>query len=163
LIVAKSDYGDFFEFHRRRQPMSIASELAWQLLPPLTFGSDRVVISGALAPAYDLGGDSFDYGVDADIARIAVFDAMGHGLEPGDQVVFFTDGVIEARSPDGNFFGADRLADLVGRATAGGNLPPETLRRLVHSILDHQAGDLQDDATAVLVEWKGQGKESLEV
>jgi len=32
----------------------------------------------------------------------------------------------------------------------------------VHSILDHQAGDLQDDATAVLVEWKGQGKESLE-
>ena len=63
--------------------MSIASELAWQLLPPLTFGSDRVVISGALAPAYDLGGDSFDYGVDADTARIAVFDAMGHGLEAG--------------------------------------------------------------------------------
>ena len=83
-------------------------------------------------------------------------------LEPGDQVVFFTDGVIEARSPDGTFFGAGRLADLVGRASAGGNAPPETLRRIVHSILDHQAGDLQDDATTVLVEWKGQGKESLE-
>ena len=83
LIVTKGNYGDFFEIHRRRQPMSIASELAWQLLPPLTFGSDRVVISGALAPAYDLGGDSFDYGVDSDTARIAVFDAMGHGLEAG--------------------------------------------------------------------------------
>jgi hypothetical protein len=264
LIVTKSDYGDFFEFHRRREPMSIASELAWQLLPPLTFGCDRVVISGALAPAYDLGGDSFDYGVDAHCARIAVFDAMGHGLEagllvtvavaayrnsrrrllklagtaaavdeairvrfgserfvtavlseldlgsgclrwiraghpaplllrgskvvktlwgdgglplglgdpgeeaeeslePGDHVVFFTDGVTEARAPDGTFFGVDRLADLLSRASAGGNPPPETLRRLVHSILDHQAGDLQDDATAVLVEWKGQGKETLEV
>jgi hypothetical protein len=264
LLVTKSDYGDFFECHRRRQAMSIGSELAWQLLPPLTFGCDRVVISGALAPAYDLGGDSFDYGVDARTARIAVFDAMGHGLEagllatvavaayrnsrrrrlklsetaaavdeairvrfdserfvtavlaeldldtglfcwiraghpaplllrgskvvktlwgntglplglgapgdeaeeslePGDQVVFFTDGVTEARSPDGTFFGTDRLADLLSRASAGGNPAPETLRRLVHSILDHQAGDLQDDATAVLVEWKGQGKESLEL
>jgi hypothetical protein len=264
LLVTKSDYGDFFECHRRRQPMSIGSELAWQLLPPLTFGCDRAVISGALAPAYDLGGDSFDYGVDARTARVAVFDAMGHGLEagllatvavaayrnsrrrrlklsetaaavdeairvrfdserfvtavlseldldtglfcwiraghpaplllrgskvvktlwgesglplglgapgdeaeeslePGDQVVFFTDGVTEARSPDGTFFGTDRLADLLSRASAGGNPPPETLRRLVHSILDHQAGDLQDDATAVLVEWKGQGKESLEL
>ena len=83
LVVTKSDYGDFFEFHRRREPMSIASDLAWQLLPPLTFGCDRAVISGALAPAYDLGGDTFDYGVDAEIARIAVFDAMGHGLEAG--------------------------------------------------------------------------------
>ena len=83
LIVAKANYGDFFEYYRRRQSMSIASELAWQLLPPLTFGSERVVISGALAPAYDLGGDTFDYGVDAECARIAVFDAMGHGLEAG--------------------------------------------------------------------------------
>ena len=262
LVATKGNYGDFFEYHRRLQPMSIASDLAWQLLPPLTYGCERVVISGALAPAYDLGGDTFDYGVDADTARIAVFDAMGHGLEagllatvavaayrnsrrqrlklgetasavdeaivrfgserfvtgvlaeldlasgrfrwiraghpaplllrgskvvktllgdgglplglgnpgdeteeplePGDQVVFFTDGVTEARSPDGTFFGTDRLADLVSRASAGGQPPPETLRRLMHSILDHEAGDLQDDATAVLVEWAGQAKETLE-
>jgi serine phosphatase RsbU (regulator of sigma subunit) len=89
-------------------------------------------------------------------------DEAEESLEPGDQVVFFTDGVIEARSPDGTFFGADRLADMVSRASAGGNALPETLRRLMHSILDHQAGDLQDDATAVLVEWAGQGKETLE-
>ena len=263
LVSTKGNYGDFFEHYRRLQPMSIASELAWQLLPPLTFGCERLVISGALAPVYDLGGDTFDYGVDSDTARIAVFDAMGHGLEagllatvavaayrnsrrqrlklgetaaaideaisirfgperfvtavlaeldlqsgrfcwiraghpaplllrgskvvktlwadggqplglgfpggeteeslePGDQVVFYTDGVTEARSPDGTFFGTDRLADLVSRASAGGQPPPETLRRLMHSILDHEAGDLADDATAVLVEWAGQGKESLE-
>ena len=51
----------------------------------------------------------------------------------------------------------------MSRTSAGGTPPPETLRRLMHSILDHQAGDLQDDATAVLVEWNGQGKETLEV
>ena len=28
------------------------------------------------------------------------------------------------------------------------------LRRLVHGILDHNHGDLQDDATTVLVEWR---------
>ena len=89
-------------------------------------------------------------------------DETQESLEPGDQVVFFTDGVTEARSPDGTFFGADRLADLVSRASAGGQPPPETLRRLMHSILDHQGGDLQDDATAVLVEWAGQGRETLE-
>ena len=60
VVMAKQAYGDFFERVRRRQPMSIAAELAWNLLPPLTFGTDRLVISGVLDPVYDLGGDSFD-------------------------------------------------------------------------------------------------------
>src|SRR2546430_1651980 len=34
LVVTKGVYGDFFELHRRLEPMSIASEPAWQLLPP---------------------------------------------------------------------------------------------------------------------------------
>jgi hypothetical protein len=32
---------------------------------------------------------------------------------------------------------------------------PETLRRLVHSILDYHQGRLQDDATVLLLEWRG--------
>ena len=80
LVMTKHAYGDLFEQVRRRQPMSVAAELAWNLLPPLTFATDRLVISGVLAPVYDLGGDSFDYAVDAHTARISVFDAMGHGL-----------------------------------------------------------------------------------
>jgi serine phosphatase RsbU (regulator of sigma subunit) len=83
LVVAKSAYGDRLEEVRRRQPMSLAAELAWQLLPPLTFGSDRVVISACLTPAYDLGGDAFDYAVDERTAHFAVFDAMGHRLSAG--------------------------------------------------------------------------------
>src|SRR5919199_1227353 len=83
VVMTKQAYGDRFEQVRRRQPMSVAAELAWRLLPPLTFGTDEIVISGVLAPVYKLGGDSFDYSVDAHSARIAIFDAMGHGLEAG--------------------------------------------------------------------------------
>lgn len=258
IVMTKQAYGDLFEQVRRRRPMSVAAELAWRLLPPLTFGTDELVISGVLAPVYELGGDSFDYAVDASTARIAIFDAMGHGLEagllasvamaacrtsrragsdlagtaaaideaiggefgvdrfvtavlaeldlasgclrwsvsghppplllrngrivktllgdvapplgvsgavtvteemlePADQVLFFTDGVVEARSADGEFFGVERLVDMVTRTSAAATPAPETMRRLLHAILDHQDGELQDDATIVVMEWRGPG------
>jgi hypothetical protein len=55
----------------------------------------------------------------------------------------------------GDFFGEPRLVDLLRRETAAGHPPPEALRRLVHAVLDHQAGVLQDDATVVLARWNG--------
>jgi len=76
-------------------------------------------------------------------------------LEPGDLVLFFTDGVIEARSSNGEEFGRERLADLLERAVAGGQTTAETLRRLAHAVLDHQEGVLQDDGTLLLLVWHG--------
>jgi hypothetical protein len=76
-------------------------------------------------------------------------------LEPGDAVLFLTDGVIEARSPDGHFFGKAQLGRLWRDAAQMGELPAEILRRLCHSVLDHQQGRLQDDATLLLVVWIG--------
>jgi len=75
-------------------------------------------------------------------------------LEPGDQILLYTDGVTEARTDDGEFFGRDRLVDFVTRTLADRVPAPETLRRLVHAILDHQHEKLQDDASAVLIEWR---------
>jgi hypothetical protein len=266
IVVTKDAYGDLFTVTRRRRPMSLAGEIAWNLMPPLTFGTERVVISCMLAPAYEVGGDSFDYAVDDTTARMAVFDAMGHGLkagllasvaiaayrrsrrtglglsetvsavdeaivdtfegeqfvtglfleldlssgrltwhiaghpaplllrgtrlvktleaerglplglrnalgstaavgeevlEPGDRVLMYTDGVIEARSDDGTYFGVERLGDLVTREAAAGQPAPETMRKLMHAILDHQAGGLQDDATTVLVEWRAAAPERI--
>jgi serine phosphatase RsbU (regulator of sigma subunit) len=74
-------------------------------------------------------------------------------LEPGDALLLFTDGMVEARSPGGQAFGFDRLADFFGRAAASDQEPAETMRRLVHTVVDHHGGRLQDDATCVLVEW----------
>ena len=76
-------------------------------------------------------------------------------LEPGDAVLFLTDGVIDARSPEGEFFGRDRLAEMWLEAGAGGQPPAETVRRLCHALLDHQQGRLQDDATLLMVVWTG--------
>ncbi|WP_217207026.1 PP2C family protein-serine/threonine phosphatase [Streptomyces sp. AC550_RSS872] len=75
-------------------------------------------------------------------------------LQPGDRVLLYTDGVTESRTRDGGLFGLEHFADYIIRATAAGELAPETLRRLIHSILDAQPGRLRDDATLLLFEWR---------
>lgn len=61
--------------------------------------------------------------------------------------------MTEARNRDGEFFGVDRLAALTGRTFADQRPATETLRRLNQALLAHQHGQLQDDATTVLIEW----------
>jgi serine phosphatase RsbU (regulator of sigma subunit) len=76
-------------------------------------------------------------------------------LERDDVVLLYTDGVVEARTPDGELFGLERLADLLEREAASGQSAEEVLRRLVRAVLEHQAGGLRDDATLLLVQWAG--------
>jgi sigma-B regulation protein RsbU (phosphoserine phosphatase) len=73
-------------------------------------------------------------------------------LEPGDTLLLYTDGVTEARSVDGELFGLDRLRELV-IAELGRGSPAETMRKLVHTIVSYENGELRDDATAALVQW----------
>ncbi|GAB3136639.1 PP2C family protein-serine/threonine phosphatase [Microbispora hainanensis] len=75
-------------------------------------------------------------------------------LEPGDRLLFYTDGIVEAQTPDGERFGLERFADFVIRREFDGVSAPESLRRLIQSILVYQRGRLQDDATVLLVEWR---------
>lgn len=259
LVANKTAYGDVISKRRRTRAMTIAAELRWSMVPPLTFTGGNAAISGVLEPAYEVAGDTFDYAVNAETAHVAIIDAVGHGLEaarianlavvayrhsrrldkglvhkylamdaalaaefgaekfataqlahlelptgelqwlnaghpaplvcrngtwfdlpsdvclpvglaarlggdpalsvttlePGDVVLFFTDGVVESRSPDGEEFGRARLGDHLVRVVGAGQTHAETLRILGHAVLEHQAGVSQDDATLVLLAWSG--------
>jgi phosphoserine phosphatase RsbU/P len=76
-------------------------------------------------------------------------------LEPGDVVLFFTDGVIEGRSGSGDEFGVDRLARTWEQEWASGQPPEEVLRRLVRAVSDYNGGKLRDDATVLQLCWFG--------
>ena len=69
-------------------------------------------------------------------------------LMPGEALVLYTDGITEARSPDGGFFGEDRLRRLLG--SYAGCDAVTFAARIKDDVLDFQEGDLRDDL-AVLV------------
>ncbi|MFI6149952.1 PP2C family protein-serine/threonine phosphatase [Streptomyces sp. NPDC051109] len=81
LLQTKNGYTDLFFRTRRSQPMSVAAEIQWSLLPPLSMVMPRVAVAGVLEPAYAVAGDSFDYALNGDVLHLAMVDAMGHGLD----------------------------------------------------------------------------------
>ena len=69
-------------------------------------------------------------------------------LAPGDTLVLYTDGVIEARAPDGAFYGEARLASLLCSSVG---LDASTLAgRIESAVLGFQENNPHDDV-AVLV------------
>jgi serine phosphatase RsbU (regulator of sigma subunit) len=260
LLLASAQYSDLSHMLRRRKDMDLAAEMQWSLLPPLSFESGGTSLAGLLEPAYEVGGDCFDYASNDGVLDLALFDAMGHGLtssvlasmvvgayrhgrragedltqlatsidaavrlfpgrlifatallarldvrsgrlawlscghprpiivrrgtslpaaeeitvgvplglgtlgavvgtlaelqlEPGDGVLFYTDGVVEARNPDGENFGEARLRDLLEREHQAGGAPAEVIRRLVRSTLTHSQVRLRDDATMLYIRWR---------
>lgn len=118
---------------------------------PLLVRGGRVVTELQCRPTLPWGLESIHRtGTDAHPATVATV-----ALEPGDSVVFYTDGVVEAHSPGGEPFGVDRLCDLVGQNASEELLPEELARRVVRSVLEHHGDALPDDATLVVVQWRG--------
>ena len=82
-------------------------------------------------------------------------------LEPGDSVLLYTDGLTDARSPEGNRFTLEDVSRYIEREAAAGQTAPETLRRIRHAIIGREGVDLRDDATALLVEWRSGAEHRL--
>lgn len=80
VLHAAGRYTDTFERVRRFEQLSLPAEMQWALLPPRAFRCGRFALAGQMIPAYNVGGDLFDYGIEADRLTVAVMDAMGHGL-----------------------------------------------------------------------------------
>ncbi len=263
IIVSKRRYTDMWHRTRRARPLSDAAEAQWDLLPPLTCSTDEVALSGILEPAYDIGGDSFDYAINPGCLEFAIVDATGHGmpavlmsgaainalrnsrrekaslesayhqvdriiaeqfgrsfyvtgqlasldlatgvltwlnaghplpmlvrdgsyvgelqcrpsmpmglggpvveiatqqLQRGDRILFYTDGITEPLSPEGERFGSERLADLLVRATLDRVSATETARRLCMSVNAHSDNRRKDDATLFLVDYTGHDSSSI--
>jgi hypothetical protein len=79
-VVGRGKYSDTFMVARRAKPMALAAEMQWGLLPPVSFATARVSIAGMVEPAYDVGGDAYDYAYQHEMLDIGAFDAVGHGL-----------------------------------------------------------------------------------
>jgi sigma-B regulation protein RsbU (phosphoserine phosphatase) len=70
-------------------------------------------------------------------------------VDSGDRVCLYSDGITESRSPAGEEFGEERLADLIKRfenddATA-------LTERIVAAAAQFSHGDFQDDVTVLAV------------
>ena len=270
MVTAKARVSDTYARAQRSKKMSLQGEMIWALLPPRAFATEKVLLSAFLEPAYEAGGDGFDYSMLGDRLHVSLFDALGHNLsaglltsvcmascrgtrrsdgslaqmaaradaaivrqfgdfrfvtalladldtttgrlswvcrghpapllirgnrtvteftrppelplglsvvdqdgddpggeapdigatvhteqlEPGDRVLFYTDGVTEGHTTGGTPFGVERLGQFVIEHTAAGTAAPEIMRQLNHEIMDHQSGELRDDATVIMVEWR---------
>ncbi len=262
LIATQARTTDLYNMRRRRRALSLAASMQWDLLQPLVLKTPDLTLAGLLEPAYNVGGDCFDYALNDHTLNVGIFDAMGHGvgaalisalvvgsyrhdrregrtlehihtrldeaitehcpslafatgqlaridlesgtleltnaghplpllvrggsvigelqceptlpwglgtalgrpasptvaveqLEPGDSLLFYTDGVIEAHKPRGEQFGITRLSDITAQHADDLLEPEEIVRQIVASVLDYKADELADDATLVFVRWNG--------
>ncbi|MFF9124981.1 PP2C family protein-serine/threonine phosphatase [Streptomyces sp. NPDC014889] len=106
--------------------------------PPLLLRDRQVVTLRASAPAPPLGLGELttpEYRVDT------------FHLEPGDLLLLYTDGVVEARDPSGVFY------PLTARAASWAQDTPVALvHHLRADLLDHVGGRLSDDAAVVALQ-----------
>lgn len=264
LIAVHDRSTDLYNLHRRRRSITLSASMQWDLLPPLVVKSPAIEIAGLIEPAYDVGGDCFDYSINGATADIALFDPVGHdirsallaglvmgayrhqrregktlteihetlddaisdqyddmsfvtgqlarlelstgtlqwtnaghpaplllrdgkatdvlscpptmpwglgrplsrperrpptvatqSLQPGDEVLFFTDGAIEVRNPDRRELGRDELAALFSRHLSDERQPEQTVRHLARAVLEYSQDGLSDDSSFVLLHWTG--------
>ena len=258
LLVTAHTYTDIYELLSRRQNMTLAAEMHWEIQPSMSYIGPALGIAGEIEPAYEVGGDAFDYSINRDTLDFTLLDAMGHGLEaallstqawgayrwarrrghdligmarvlektfieqfggskfvtgllcrldwqsgtfrwlnaghlpplfmrdgriveelettprcplgldlpdeftvhridltPGDNIVLYSDGVIEARSPDGEDFETERLYSALERAVARNDNAAVAVRDVIDEVKVHSSGPLRDDATVVLLEYLG--------
>lgn len=85
---------------------------------------------------------------------LGVFDEISisdetEPIEPGSLIVFYTDGVTEARSREGEFFGEERLLDILGKQLHSG--AKATCDAICQTVWDFQEGNPRDDIAVLAV------------
>lgn len=89
-------------------------------------------------------------GIILGVMKGVVFEEKPLSLEPGDVVLLYTDGVTEARNPQGEFFGVSRLRELV---VAHAEAAPKELIGLIVGEVGRfrQSRSFEDDLSLVVL------------
>jgi serine phosphatase RsbU (regulator of sigma subunit) len=66
---------------RRRERLTMAAELQWDLLPGRSLTGERFRLAGALEPAYAVYGDHYDWALTGDRLTLTVLNGHGDGIE----------------------------------------------------------------------------------
>jgi serine phosphatase RsbU (regulator of sigma subunit) len=139
-------------FNRRVLGEFASDEYATLLVAVLDPGSGVVSWASAGHPPPLLAGRThrtlaFDGSLPAGLFPAASYRTARFSLPPDRCLVLYTDGVVEARSPDGQEFGTEGLAAAVPRLPTSAAGVAEVVLK---DVLRHTGGRLDDDA-AVLV------------
>ncbi|WP_345671748.1 PP2C family protein-serine/threonine phosphatase [Streptomyces phyllanthi] len=110
--------------------------------PPLVLRGAGVHALASASPLPPLGLEEFATGLPAKVES--------HPFVPGDLLLLYTDGVIEARNRDKDFFALPEAMQAVDTRT-----PREFLEQLHQRLLHHTSGHLTDDTAMIALERDG--------
>ncbi|MET7745093.1 PP2C family protein-serine/threonine phosphatase [Streptomyces sp. NPDC005385] len=80
VVVAERDT-DLYLVARRKDRLTLAAEMQWQLLPGRSCACPEYEVGAQLEPAYAIFGDNFDWSQTADRLILYVSNGMGEGME----------------------------------------------------------------------------------
>lgn len=105
-------YTDVLHRARRRQSTSPCAEIQENLLPPRVARLENAELAAAIIPAYDVGGDWYDYAQNPECAWLAVADAAGKGPASAGSSSVALGAFRAARRSGADLAGAARTIDL---------------------------------------------------
>ncbi|WP_434739108.1 PP2C family protein-serine/threonine phosphatase [Streptomyces katrae] len=81
IIVTDRRFTDLYHWGNRTGPVSLSAEIQRQLLPSASCcEAPEFTLAGALVPASDIAGDTYDYSLDTHTLHLSITDAMGHDV-----------------------------------------------------------------------------------
>ncbi|MFD3675711.1 PP2C family protein-serine/threonine phosphatase [Streptomyces sp. NPDC058613] len=81
IIVTDRRFTDLYHWGNRTTGVSLSAEIQRQLLPSApSCEAPEFALAGALVPASDTAGDTYDYSLDNDTLHLSITDAMGHDV-----------------------------------------------------------------------------------
>lgn len=120
-ILAIGSATTVYESTRRRQPLTVAAELQWALLPGQSYRDDDITLAGLLEPAYAIAGDCYDWARDDEVLHVAVLDGTGRGVPAALATTLALGALRNARYTGSSLADQAALADQAVYAHHGGD------------------------------------------